>query len=861
MANSKSQSDVFSGFRPDYGEAFLSNENSSPELSSFVKRHLAANQVANDKYSVKPLDEMVPGSKTSGLYMLHTYWSKKPFDAIEAYINHYTKLGNIVWDPFVGCGSTALVARRMGRIAIGFDVSPSAMRIACGYCNNHPFEELQSLQAAILKEIWTEISWVFELGDAFIRSVVVSESFKCGKCLRTVALAELGIEESTDRCPHCNDRVNSRTLEYIPNSGGPFLVEIQPKPLSARSSGSFKVGKSAKYDKNMTELYARLAKAAEPSSPPDRKIPQRLIDLGGRLASSGTLRVSQLHSKRQRIILGGIWRVIQRQKCSQEAKRSLEFLFSSVLINSTQMYRARKKGGVAGAYYLPPVRREIDTYRAFNEKYDDLLAVQGDYIGKRLGDVLLSRQSASDASQMLNDSVDYIFTDPPYADTMPFAALNAIYDYWFNVNPSYLTDEAIGDRWTDIMDCFFKESFRVLKPGRWLTLCYHDTSEGTWEQVNDLARKAGFITDEADQAVGIDSNQKAYQQTVGDKVTKRDLVINFRKPRPGAKAPATKFTGAEDQQTFQHKVLEVVREFLLAKPGTTKDHIYDQVISRLVSKGQMQAHNFDELLRQVADEVKDSGNAGGKWFLKYTEAGADEAERTTADSAGTRIHEFLVRTANAKLAETEPKFSELQSHLSRLRHTLQLVDHGKSTEPRPRLVREIRDLTVELDQLTARRAEWEKHAIHFSDIFEFYVSAVNPKPKARLEEILEDYCYQTDEGNWRPPLTEQEQKEKGSERQRAVRRTIQRFCGLLESGEAVQEGQRPDTTTLAEWIRHCRRTGLYAQGKLLYEGGGLRLDQLNEEDQVSVQEDYEVCVKRLVVKPTSNPNKQQNLNV
>ena len=83
------------------------------------------------------------------------------------------------------------------------------------------------------------------------------------------------------------------------------------------------------------------------------------------------------------------------------------------------------------------------------------------------------------------------------------------------------------------------------------------------------------------------------------------------------------------------------------------------------------------------------------------------------------------------------------------------------------------------------------------------------------------------------------------ERQRAVRRKIQRFCNLLESGEAMQEDQRPDSSTLAEWLRHCRRTGLHAQGKLLYERGGLDLNALNEQAQVDVEEDYQVCVKQL----------------
>lgn len=93
-------------------------------------------------------------------------------------------------------------------------------------------------------------------------------------------------------------------------------------------------------------------------------------------------------------------------------------------------------------------------------------------------------------------------------------------------------------------------------------------------------------------------------------------------------------------------------------------------------------------------------------------------------------------------------------------------------------------------------------------------------------------------------MTEPEKKEKGSERQRAVRRKIQRFCNMLEAGDAIPENQRPDASTLAEWIRHCRRTGLHAQGKLLYERGG-DLSALSEQAQGEVEEDYQVCMKRL----------------
>ena len=74
---------------------------------------------------------------------------------------------------------------------------------------------------------------------------------------------------------------------------------------------------------------------------------------------------------------------------------------------------------------------------------------------------------------------------------------------------------------------------------------------------------------------------------------------------------------------------------------------------------------------------------------------------------------------------------------------------------------------------------------------------------------------------------------------------------------------RPDDATLAEWMRHCKRNGLYAQGKLLYERGGLNLDKLSEEEQVNVEEDYQVCARGLSqpkASPGHRPSRERSSN-
>ena len=79
---------------------------------------------------------------------------------------------------------------------------------------------------------------------------------------------------------------------------------------------------------------------------------------------------------------------------------------------------------------------------------------------------------------------------------------------------------------------------------------------------------------------------------------------------------------------------------------------------------------------------------------------------------------------------------------------------------------------------------------------------------------------------------------------------------------AIPDHERPSDATPAEWIRHCKRAGLYEQGKLFYEKDGLNPDNLTEEAIVNVEEDYQVCVRMLaragVVGAVNKPKRGRN---
>jgi hypothetical protein len=403
--------------------------------------------------------------------------------------------------------------------------------------------------------------------------------------------------------------------------------------------------------------------------------------------------------------------------------------------------------------------------------------------------LIISTQSAAGLRQIADNSVDYVFTDPPYADKEQYGELNFVWEAWLDFDTNWHDEEIIVNHtrgrtevdWARMMRQAMNECYRVLKPGRWISLCYHDTSEGTWQMLQDLMTELGFIPEQVETALFIDTGQKSYNQKVAEKVTKRDLVINFRRPRTGELTPLT-LSGNEDATTFGEKSRAILREALEAHPGSPADRLYDELVSRMVRKGEFERHNFDALLRSVAEEVN------GRWYLLETADRVDEAESAREAAAATRLETFMEQ----RLAE----------------------------QP-------------------------EESGVHYSDLFEQYLP-VQDKPRRLLADWLPEFFFKTPEGTWRPPADDEERTQKQVLRTSGMLRRIRRFARALLEGVPPAERDRPaNVATAADWMRQCRRAGLYELGRALYEKGGFSFEGLLEEAQLEVEEDYQVCVRRV----------------
>jgi len=89
-------------------------------------------------------------------HLVHKFWARKPHNVVAEYIEHYTKKGDIVLDPFVGSGVTAVEALILGRKAVAIDLNPIATFITEKLVEPIDLDEFQKALTRIEKEAETE---------------------------------------------------------------------------------------------------------------------------------------------------------------------------------------------------------------------------------------------------------------------------------------------------------------------------------------------------------------------------------------------------------------------------------------------------------------------------------------------------------------------------------------------------------------------------------------------------------------------------------------------------------------------------------------------------------------------------------
>lgn len=596
-----------------------------------------------------PYLDDVQGSKATLQYKAHGYPTKVPPEVIVRLLLHYTKPGDVVLDGFAGSGMTGVAAQMCAtpnptietefkkrgktvqwgaRRAVLNDLAPNATFLASGVTLPVDADAFDKASSLLLKRFDDELGWMYKTMapdgvEADIDYTVWSEVFTCPHCASAVVYYEGAFVPKTGEvkdsfpCPSCGATVGKKkpapSLERrkittrILTGDVIERIELRPVRIQYRyRSGKNVIAGSKAPDEQDLAVLSRVAGLAVPGAPA-APLPISKMVHGSRLAPKGFTAVEHLYSDRALAALGVLWSWI-REEPSPNTQRALKFWLEQAFWGLSWMNRYKgfsfgKVGSsqvnqhMTGVYYVPSLSAECSV------RYN----LGGSQVsrGKRATLTKLWRTvprgadvriSTGDAAQLPldNDSVDYIFADPPFGANIPYSDLAQVIEGWHGVltqvDHEAIIDKARGkgnQEYADLMTACFREFARVLKPGRWMTVEFSNSSNQVWAALQEALSAAGFVV--ADTRV-LDKSQNSYRQATAINAVKQDLMISCYKPA-AATADAVASSGGSSVWTFvgEHlKHLPIVEDAgarVRAVRERHPDRIYHRVVSYYVSAG------------------------------------------------------------------------------------------------------------------------------------------------------------------------------------------------------------------------------------------------------------------------------------
>lgn len=487
----------------------------------------------------------VPGGRNSPFYTAHSYHTKVPPEAISPFIEHYTKPGDVVLDPFSGSGMTGVAAALAGRKAILSDLSPAAAHLAWNHTRPCNPEALAAAFNEIDRAVSKQFKRLYATQDgrgrpSLIHWTLWSTRHRCPKCAKEFLLWD-AMDRKTGRlgssisCPRCNKQVRRSDLEVLGSQPAWVAYEDQ-------DGRRFEKPASKEDIKHALKFRRSKIKAWFPTTPltADREM---FIRCALQLQSVSS--VADLYTSRNLHALALIWQEIGKVS-DERIKRALAFAFTNTAWHGTRMRRFNARGGqrpLTGTLYIPQLSSEANVLEVIRNKIAQLQRYYRAYQphGIELPAILL--RSADDLAAVPNEAADYVFTDPPFGSNIFYADCNLIWEAWLG-RITETSREAVVNRslslenggksltfYSKLIAGAMKEVARVLKPGGWATVVFHNTDAAVWKAIRDAASDAHF---EFYEAASLDRRQQSHKGYKGrsgaEDVAHFDVVLNLRKP-------------------------------------------------------------------------------------------------------------------------------------------------------------------------------------------------------------------------------------------------------------------------------------------------------------------------------------------
>lgn len=612
----------------------------NPHIGAFVRQYGTQFNETADDYHCEPFVSDVSEGKGGAIYNAHTYHTKVPYKAIIPFIEHYTSRGDIVLDSFCGTGMTGVAAQELGRRAILSDLSPAAAFIACNMNISVKARDFEREAKRILEEVKKECQWLYETWHphcddanrikAKINYTVWSDVFVCPYCGSDIvyytAAANRANRTSSSvyDCPTCGAEVSTRSADrsFVTEYDqilGKNVRHVKRVPVELHYSvGKHKMSKMP--DRNDIELIAKIEGMTIPYWFPTERMPPG--DEARRNDSQGMTHVHHFYSKRSLWALSALWDRALKYKEDNALRARLLFWVQSLAIGQTHMNRyfeqsySQVNRYLKGTLYVGPKKSEVSPGYAYPGKIRQIS--RAILPSRKVAESCVFVSSAT-ADLIPENSVDYIFTDPPFGSNIMYSDLNFIWEAWLKVITRNSSEAVISDTqgkklgdYHELMVEAFSRMYSALKPGRWITVVFHNSKASVWNAIQDSLSRAGFIIA---QVVTLDKKQQTMQQMTSTGAVKNDLVINAYKPQKKFERSFLSRAGVGQERSFVWQHLDMLPVF--PNIERTREMLYSKLLAYYIQRGYEISLNSAQFYRVLGEEFVERD---GYWFRDEAQA-------------------------------------------------------------------------------------------------------------------------------------------------------------------------------------------------------------------------------------------------
>ncbi len=310
--------------------------------------------------------------------------------------------------------------------------------------------------------------------------------------------------------------------------------------------------------------------------------------------------VDQLFSPQQLAQLAYLKHLIKQER-DETIQGTLLLMFSGLLnkINLTFHASEKRSPGQGDSavfryyrYRLAPNPALLDIMHYFELRLKKIIDAKKEIQPFISADTMKAAQiyqgSATALSSVQTQSIDYIYTDPPYGKKIQYLDLSIMWNSWLDlpVTEDDYALEAIegGERnktkseYSDLLAHSIEEMYRVLKFDRWMSFVFAHKDPAYWHLIVETAEKAGF---EYMGAVTQSNDKTSFKkQQHPFTVLSGQLIVNFRK----AKNPQN-IMKIELGADIANIVIETIEGAIAENDGATLEEINDELIIKGLELG------------------------------------------------------------------------------------------------------------------------------------------------------------------------------------------------------------------------------------------------------------------------------------